>query len=342
MFKVFCYINILFLTLSFFILYRMLDTHLFFLASCFFVSTTLLSFLAVKYGILTTTNAMIYPNSVLLIILSWLSTESVFSLLFTKETKYMIELVPLLLSLLIFYMSYWMLRLLKIDEKNILSYLQFLNFTLKGPSVGIVFLIALPITACIVLIIHSINAPLATLISVKFTERGIIPPITLFIFVWGCLLFLDKYLLLNFEKYLMKRSARNSKLHQAYRASLTAYNCSAMDKIDYFCAILWKKSGEFYLLPKYLCWSIPILGFIGTVLGISLAADGIKNLMIQQQPDALSLQLSEAVSPLGIAFDTTLIALSLSVVLVLIQVSLQHFENHLLIEFESTLREDSP
>ena len=103
--------------------------------------------------------------------------------------------------------------------------------------------------------------------------------------------------------------------------------------------MLWKKSAEFYIIPRYINWAIPILGFIGTVLGISLAAEGIQRIISSSQGlGQLSTELGAAITPLGIAFDTTLIALSLSVVLVLLQTTLQRWEDGILIEYENRIR----
>ncbi len=55
---------------------------------------------------------------------------------------------------------------------------------------------------------------------------------------------------------------------------------------------------------RYLLWAIPSLGFIGTVLGISQA------LMIANSKDMNAIALT-----LGVAFDTTLVALVLSIIL---------------------------
>ncbi|AYF44841.1 MULTISPECIES: MotA/TolQ/ExbB proton channel family protein [Halobacteriovorax] len=55
---------------------------------------------------------------------------------------------------------------------------------------------------------------------------------------------------------------------------------------------------------RYLLWAIPSLGFIGTVLGISSA------LMIANSKD-----MNLITATLGVAFDTTLVALILSIIL---------------------------
>ena len=63
-----------------------------------------------------------------------------------------------------------------------------------------------------------------------------------------------------------------------------------------------------YGLVRMVIWAIPILGFLGTVIGIALA-------MGKLSPQALDTSLPEVMSNLTIAFDTTALALALSIVL---------------------------
>ena len=65
-----------------------------------------------------------------------------------------------------------------------------------------------------------------------------------------------------------------------------------------------------YSMLRYLVWVIPTVGFIGTVIGISLALAMI-------DPGAAAQPLGEIAKALGIAFNTTLVALVESAVLVL-------------------------
>jgi biopolymer transport protein ExbB/TolQ len=69
-----------------------------------------------------------------------------------------------------------------------------------------------------------------------------------------------------------------------------------------------------YMMIRYVIWAIPALGFLGTVLGIALALAyaGTADL----QDPALLAGLTER---LAVAFNTTLLALCMSGVLVLIQ-----------------------
>lgn len=69
-----------------------------------------------------------------------------------------------------------------------------------------------------------------------------------------------------------------------------------------------------YMMIRYVIWAIPALGFLGTVLGIALALAyaGAADL----QDPALLAGLTER---LAVAFNTTLLALCMSAVLVLVQ-----------------------
>lgn len=70
-----------------------------------------------------------------------------------------------------------------------------------------------------------------------------------------------------------------------------------------------------YNIVRYISWLVPSLGFIGTVLGIMLA--------LQYAGDRASIESPEMLynvtARLGVAFSTTLVALIMAAVLVLIQ-----------------------
>ncbi len=76
-----------------------------------------------------------------------------------------------------------------------------------------------------------------------------------------------------------------------------------------------------YSMIRYVVWAIPTLGFIGTVVGISLALAfaGAADL---QDP----MLLAELTTRLAVAFNTTLLALVMSTVLVLVQHAVQAYE----------------
>ena len=88
-----------------------------------------------------------------------------------------------------------------------------------------------------------------------------------------------------------------------------------------------------YASVRIITWAIPILGFLGTVIGITLA---IANL----SPEALEQSLPEVTAGLGVAFDTTALALGLSMVLMFAKFAVEKLEGQLLARVdERTSRE---
>lgn len=69
-----------------------------------------------------------------------------------------------------------------------------------------------------------------------------------------------------------------------------------------------------YSLLKVFLWAIPILGFIGTVMGLS-AAVGSLSMGDNADPEALKASINSLTGGLGVAFDTTLLGLILSMLM---------------------------
>ena len=89
-----------------------------------------------------------------------------------------------------------------------------------------------------------------------------------------------------------------------------------------------------------LIGSIPILGFIGTVLGLGTAVSGFAEFLKKGQMGGLEMEqitesLIEVTQGLGTAFDTTLLALSLSIIAQFPLVAVQRREENFLIEVEN-------
>ena len=83
-----------------------------------------------------------------------------------------------------------------------------------------------------------------------------------------------------------------------------------------------------YSMLRYLTWLIPSLGFIGTVMGIMFALQ-YAGVPANAEADDFLYQVT---SRLGVAFTTTLLALIMSAVLVLIQSLVQNKEERALNE----------
>ena len=75
-----------------------------------------------------------------------------------------------------------------------------------------------------------------------------------------------------------------------------------------------------YSLVRVLLWAIPILGFIGTVVGLSQAIGSFTEVLNQTGSDASSIKskLAPVVGGLATAFETTLVALLAAVTIQLL------------------------
>jgi biopolymer transport protein ExbB/TolQ len=79
--------------------------------------------------------------------------------------------------------------------------------------------------------------------------------------------------------------------------------------------------------PHYLVWAIPALGFLGTVRGLAMSLS-----MAGDQDSSIRDFLQQATTHLNIAFDCTLVALALSLVLMFLIHSVQRDEEALVLD----------
>lgn len=82
---------------------------------------------------------------------------------------------------------------------------------------------------------------------------------------------------------------------------------------------------------RYLVWAIPSIGFIGTVRGIGVA--------LQRADEALQGDISGVTSALGVAFNSTLVALFISIILMLLIHLLQSGQEGLILRLQTFCRE---
>jgi biopolymer transport protein ExbB/TolQ len=80
-----------------------------------------------------------------------------------------------------------------------------------------------------------------------------------------------------------------------------------------------------YGLVRLILWAVPMLGFLGTVLGITVALDNLDLNAINESSKQLS-------AGLAVAFDTTGLAIALAVVLFFVQFIVHREESNLLAE----------
>ena len=90
-----------------------------------------------------------------------------------------------------------------------------------------------------------------------------------------------------------------------------------------------------YTFPRILVWAIPLLGFVGTVLGISQAVNGFSGFLDSaSEVDQIREGIGTVTGGLAVAFDTTLLALLLSVVVMIPLVLIERMESQLLLQID--------
>jgi len=96
-----------------------------------------------------------------------------------------------------------------------------------------------------------------------------------------------------------------------------------------------------YTVLKVFIWAIPILGFIGTVMGISDAVGGFSGeLQTAQDISVIKDKLGQVSGGLGVAFDTTLIALIMSLLVMFPASVMQMAEENLLNQIDDFCNEN--
>ncbi|MEM8721811.1 MAG: flagellar motor protein MotA [Cyanobacteria bacterium P01_G01_bin.39] len=108
----------------------------------------------------------------------------------------------------------------------------------------------------------------------------------------------------------------------------TVANEFALDDSSFYVSA----SESSYSFPRILVWAIPLLGFIGTVIGISGAVSGFTG-FLENSGDVEQIKegIGQVTSNLGLAFDTTLLALFLSVLVMIPLVLVERYESRLLL-----------
>ncbi|HEY3392275.1 MAG TPA: MotA/TolQ/ExbB proton channel family protein [Lacipirellulaceae bacterium] len=88
-----------------------------------------------------------------------------------------------------------------------------------------------------------------------------------------------------------------------------------------------------YATLRIIIWAIPILGFLGTVIGITVA---ITNL----SPKALEQSMPDVTKGLGVAFDTTAQALALTMILMFTKALVEKVEGRLLGDVDAKVAQE--
>ena len=92
---------------------------------------------------------------------------------------------------------------------------------------------------------------------------------------------------------------------------------------------------------KFFIWLIPVLGFIGTVVGVSSAISGFSDIIMAGSDFSLiKANLGGVTTSLGVAFDTTLLALTKTAILMFAFSTLQKQELSFLITMDEFSADD--
>jgi biopolymer transport protein ExbB/TolQ len=102
---------------------------------------------------------------------------------------------------------------------------------------------------------------------------------------------------------------------------------SLEDHLKYLSDLDAARAAQNYGLVRFVIWAIPIMGFLGTVIGITVAIACLSPTQLEN--------MSGVVAGLGTAFDTTATALGLSMVLMFMQFIIDRYEQSLLVEVDA-------
>jgi biopolymer transport protein ExbB/TolQ len=201
-------------------------------------------------------------------------------------------------------------------------------------------------------------------VSELFAERGWVPYVITAISAWALVLLAARLRRLRFEASVLDRELipvtpsgrlqpddaegalaalraqpapiRESFLARRLDRALRHYESRrrAVEVVDHLAAE--SRSDEIrvdasYSLVRVFVWVVPTLGFIGTVIGIGSAVGGFsETLEAASSLDAMKESIGSVTSGLGVAFDTTLLALVMSIVIMFPANAVQRIEEGLL------------
>ncbi len=208
----------------------------------------------------------------------------------------------------------------------------------------------------------------ATGFSVLFTDRGWVPYVITLISVWALLLLGAKMLRLQSERTMLEQNliavAADGRLGPddtepalaALRAEPTRIAESflarrleralrhfqsrrrAVELVEFLATESRADEGRVeasYGLVRVFVWTVPTLGFIGTVLGIGAAVAGFSaTLDAASSLDGMKESIGLVTGGLGVAFDTTLLALVMSILIMFPASAIQRREEAFISEVD--------
>ncbi len=120
---------------------------------------------------------------------------------------------------------------------------------------------------------------------------------------------------------------KTTQLHQRISDTLHYLRGSGRSGVEehlrYLAELASDRLHQTYATIRTITWAIPILGFLGTVIGITMAIANVT-------PEQLDTSLGEVTGGLAVAFDTTALALGMSIVMVFASFAVERSEQHVL------------
>lgn len=99
------------------------------------------------------------------------------------------------------------------------------------------------------------------------------------------------------------------------------------EHLRYLAELAAERLHQTYATIRTITWAIPILGFLGTVIGITMAIANVT-------PEQLDTSLTDVTTGLSTAFDTTALALGMSIAMVFASYSVERAEQQVLNDVE--------
>ena len=109
------------------------------------------------------------------------------------------------------------------------------------------------------------------------------------------------------------------------------------EELKYLSDLDQARQHQGYALVRIIIWATPMLGFLGTVIGITLALGDLSPQSLVNSPETAMQGL---LAGLSVAFDTTALALSLSILLMFAQYITNHLESELLASVDSRVSKE--
>lgn len=104
------------------------------------------------------------------------------------------------------------------------------------------------------------------------------------------------------------------------------------DELKYLAEQELSRQHQSFSFVRIIIWATPMLGFLGTVIGI---AQALGNLDASELASSADTAMDKLLAGLYVAFDTTALALSLAIVLMFVQFFIDRLEIHILDEVDA-------